>query len=166
VFDLDPDVGLSWDRVVEAAHTLRDRLEAGGLTGFLKATGGKGLHVVVPIEPSLSWEHAKAFSKGMADAMAQAEPTKYLATMTKQKRKGKLFIDYLRNGAGATSVCVFSTRARPGAPVAVPLAWSELDSNTNPGQFTLKNLEQRLAQLKRDPWEGFDQARAKLPGAR
>jgi bifunctional non-homologous end joining protein LigD len=163
VFDLDPDVGLGWDRVVEAAHTLRDQLQARGLTGFLKSTGGKGLHVVVPIEPSTSWDEAKAFSKRIADTLVQAEPAKYLATMTKQKRKGKLFIDYFRNGPGATSVCVFSTRARPGAPVAVPLAWSELESGFQPGQFNLKNVEQRLAQLKRDPWQDFDALRAKLP---
>jgi len=168
VFDLDPDVGLPWERIVEAAHAVRARLQAEGLSGFLKTTGGKGLHVVVPIEPRTSWDGAKAFSKRIADALVQAEPGKYLATMTKQKRKGKLFLDYFRNGPGATSVCVFSTRARPGAPVSVPIGWAELDSaelhsRMAAGLFNLNNLEQRLEQLKRDPWGDFDAARAPLP---
>jgi bifunctional non-homologous end joining protein LigD len=165
VFDLDPDVGLGWDRIAEAAQTLRARLQAEGLTGFLKSTGGKGLHVVVPLVPSSHWPEVKAFSKRFVDALVQAEPAKYVATMTKQKRQGKLFLDYLRNGPGATSVCAFSTRARPGAPVAVPLDWSELDSGVRPGSFNVKNLEQRLAALKQDPWEAFEAARAPLPAA-
>jgi bifunctional non-homologous end joining protein LigD len=163
VFDLDPDVGLPWQRVVEAAHALGERLENAGLTAFLKSTGGKGLHLVVPIEPNVPWEAAKAFCKQLADELVQAEPTKYLATMTKAKRKGKLFIDYFRNGAGATSVCAFSTRARPGAPVAAPITWQELDTGKQAPQFTLANLEQRLRALRSDPWAGFDDARAALP---
>ncbi|MEO8180289.1 MAG: DNA ligase D, partial [Deltaproteobacteria bacterium] len=158
VFDLDPDEGLAWQLIAEAAQTLRSRLQAEGLTGFLKSTGGKGLHVLVPMVPRSEWPEAKAFSKRVADAMVQAEPTKYLATMTKQKRKGKLFLDYLRNGPGATAVCAFSTRARPGAPVSLPLRWDELESETPPGPFNVKNLEQRLAALEQDPWAGFDEA--------
>jgi bifunctional non-homologous end joining protein LigD len=164
VFDLDPDEGLAWARVVEAAHALRERLQAKGLTAFLKWTGGKGLHLVTPIEPRTPWDEAKAFSKGIADALVKAEPARYIATMTKQKRKGKIFIDYFRNGPGATSVCVYSTRARPGAPVALPLAWEELQHGLKPGAFNLKNLEQHMAKLEQDPWQEFGAARAPLRG--
>jgi len=162
VFDLDPDEGLAWQRVVDAAHALRERLQAVGLTAFLKWTGGKGLHVVTPIEAKTPWDEAKAFSKGIADAFVKEEPARYIATMTKQKRKGKIFIDYLRNGPGATSVCVYSTRARPGAPVALPLAWEALERELKPGAFNVKNLEQHLAQRERDPWADFAAARAPL----
>jgi bifunctional non-homologous end joining protein LigD len=163
VFDLDPDEGLAWQRVVEAAHALRERLHAEGLTAFLKWTGGKGLHLVTPIEPSTPWPEAKAFSKRVADALVKDEPSRYIATMTKQKRKGKIFIDYFRNGPGATSVCVYSTRARPGAAVALPLAWEELEQRLKPGAFNVKNLAQHMAQLERDPWADFDAARVALP---
>lgn len=163
VFDLDPDEGLAWPRVAEAAHALRERLHGKGLTAFLKWTGGKGLHLVTPIEPSTPWDAAKAFSKRIADELVKAEPARYIATMTKQKRKGKIFIDYFRNGPGATSVCVYSTRARPGAPVALPLAWEELERRLKPGAFTVKNLQQHMARLERDPWGDFDAARVPLP---
>jgi bifunctional non-homologous end joining protein LigD len=165
VFDLDPDVGLPWERVVEAAQTLRTRLDAVGLTGFVKLTGGKGLHVVIPVEPSTPWDVAKQWSKQLADAMVNAEPDKYLATMTKQKRKGKLFLDYFRNGIGATAVCAFSTRARAGAPVSVTITWEELEDGIQANAFNVKNLPQRLDALRQDPWEGFDDARAPIPKA-
>ncbi|HEU4582990.1 MAG TPA: DNA ligase D [Polyangiaceae bacterium] len=163
VFDLDPDEGLAWQRVVEAAQALRERLEARGLTAFLKWTGGKGLHLVTPIEPRTPWDQAKAFSKRVADALVKEEPARYIATMTKQKRKGKIFIDYFRNGQGATAVCAYSTRARPGAPVALPLAWEELNQRLKPGAFNVQNLAQYLAQRERDPWAEFDDARVALP---
>lgn len=162
VFDLDPDEGLPWERVVEAAHTLRKHLEGLELTGFLKLTGGKGLHVV-PVTPTTKWDEAKQFSKQVADAMVKAEPAKYLATMTKLKRKGKLFIDYFRNGAGATAISVFSTRARPGAPVSVAITWDELESGMKPDGFNVKNLGRRLDGLEDDPWDGFESARAPIP---
>jgi bifunctional non-homologous end joining protein LigD len=162
VFDLDPDEGLGWERVQEAAQQLRERLEERGLTAFLRSTGGKGLHLVVPVQPKTPWDDAKAFTQRVAEQLVQAEPTKYVATMTKSKRKGKIFLDYLRNGRGATAVCSFSTRARPGAPVAVPLAWAELDQ-LRPGQYDVNNLQQRLEGLPQDPWRGFDDARARIP---
>lgn len=164
VFDLDPDVGLPWQRVVDAAHTLREHLEELGMTGFLKVTGGKGLHVVVPVEPTTPWAQAKQFTKSVADALVRAEPNKYLATMTKQKRKDKLFIDYFRNGAGATSITVFSTRARAQAPVAVPITWEELEAGVSPDQFNVTNIDARFATLEQDPWDGFDDARVAIPG--
>jgi bifunctional non-homologous end joining protein LigD len=161
VFDLDPDEGLPWERTIEAAHTLRERLDERGLTGFLRVTGGKGLHIVVPVTPTTPWDDAKRFTKGVADAMVRAEPTKYIATMTKQKRRGKIFLDYLRNGEGATAACSYSTRARPGAPVCVPIDWDELDGSLRPDQFNVRNLERRLNEHD-DPWASFDDARAPI----
>jgi bifunctional non-homologous end joining protein LigD len=162
VFDLDPDEGLPWERLVEAAHTLRERLDQHGLAGFLRVTGGKGLHIVTPVIPTTPWEVAKQFTKGVADAMVAAEPSKYLATMTKQKRKGKLFIDYFRNGRGATAVCSYSTRARAGAPLAVPIGWDELEHDVRSEPVTLKNFEARVSDFE-DPWSSFDDARAPIP---
>lgn len=163
VFDLDPDEGLPWLRVVEAARTLRERLERAGLTGFLKTTGGKGLHIVTPLVPHADWETAKQFSKALVEAMVKEEPAKYLAVMTKAKRANKIFLDYLRNGYGATAVCAFSSRARAGAPVSVPIEWDELDSDVRSASFDVKNIDQRLRSLKRDPWADFDDARVPLP---
>jgi bifunctional non-homologous end joining protein LigD len=159
VFDLDPDEGLPWERVVEAAHTLRARLDEHGLTGFVRLTGGKGLHIVVPVEPELHWDEAKEFSAGLARAMVAAEPSRYVATMTKQKRRGKLFIDYFRNGRGATAVASYSTRARPSAPIALPIGWSDLEQAARPEPPDVKSIAQRLRGY-RDPWAGFDDARA------
>jgi len=163
VFDLDPDEGLPWRHVLDAAHTLRDRLSGDGLTSFVRLTGGKGLHLVVPVEPRTRWDQAKAFCESTARAMVQAEPERYVATMTKQRRKGRLFIDYFRNGLGATAVCNYSTRARPGAPVAAPISWDELDASARPDRFTVQNIERRLASLDGDPWSTFDEARAPIP---
>lgn len=162
VFDLDPDEGLPWERVVEAALTLRERLEQHGLAGFLRVTGGKGLHIVTPVTPTTPWEAARRFTKQVADAMVQAEPSKYLATMTKQKRKGKLFIDYFRNGVGATAICSYSTRARTGAPLAVPIDWDELEHGVRPDHFTVQNFEAQVGSFV-DPWSSFDEARAPIP---
>jgi bifunctional non-homologous end joining protein LigD len=165
VFDIDPDEGLPWERVVEAAHALRTELERHSLATFVRLTGGKGLHLVVPVVPSLLWDEAKRFSKAVADALVAREPGKYLSTMSKSKRKGKIFLDYLRNGQGATAVCSYSTRARSGAPLAVPIEWDELDAGRlRSDSFNVLNIERRLVQLKRDPWEGFEKARARLPG--
>lgn len=161
VFDLDPDLGLPWQRVADAALTLRSHLESRGLTGFLRLTGGKGLHIVVPVLPVTPWPEAKELTKLVAEEMVRAEPEKYLATMTKQKRRGKIFIDYFRNGFGATAVASYSTRARAGAPVAVPIGWDELLDGVAPDQYTITNLEARLRTLS-DPWASFDDARAPL----
>jgi bifunctional non-homologous end joining protein LigD len=165
VFDLDPDVGLDWAEVTKTARKIRARLRDLGLTGFLKTTGGKGLHVVVPIEPMTPWDEAKQFSKSFVEAMVRAEPDKYLMTMTKQKRAGKIFLDYLRNGRGATAVCAFSSRAKPGAPVSLPVAWEELGPDLRSDQFDVQNVPERLAQLERDPWADFQAARAPIPQA-
>ena len=125
------------------------------LKSFLRTTGGKGLHVVMPLNPPGEWATVKAFAKGVADAMAAAEPQRFISTSTLKKRERKIFIDYLRNARGATAVASYSLRARPGAPVAFPLAWSELDGLKRGDAYTLKNVP-ALLKGRRDPWAGFD----------
>jgi bifunctional non-homologous end joining protein LigD len=164
VFDLDPDEALPWKRVAEAARSLKGDLEAAGLTPFLKTTGGKGLHLVVPVEPVTPWEEAKAFCKALVQQRSKAEPAKYLSVMNKEKRKGKIFLDYLRNGRGSTAVCAFSTRARPSAEVSAPIAWEELSDRERPA-FDVNTLPERLASLTEDPWAEFESARAPIPNA-
>jgi bifunctional non-homologous end joining protein LigD len=153
VFDLDPDPALDFSAVVEAAVLLRRTFEAAKLESFVKTTGGKGLHVCVPIVPDLDWTTIKEFSSRVAEGLAQNDPKRYVATATKAKRTGKIFIDYLRNARGATFIAPYSTRAREGATVAVPLEWDELTPKLRPDQFTLRNLEDRLRRLSRDPFE-------------
>src|SRR5262249_6632451 len=126
IFDLDPDPSVGWPQVVTAAREVKLVLEELGLTTFLKTTGGKGLHLVVPVQPRVNWVQAKELYKAVADLVVRAAPDHYIATMSKAARKGKIFVDYLRNGRGATAVATYSTRARPGAPVSVPISWGEL----------------------------------------
>lgn len=153
--DLDPDPAIEWPMVIEGAQLLRTLLEELELTSFVKTTGGKGLHVVVPLQRVHTWDEVKAFSKAIADHLAGAIPERFLATMSKQKRKGKIFIDYLRNDRGATAVAAYSTRARPLAPVSVPLAWDELSVDLRSDHFTLDNIAERLERLRRDPWKNY-----------
>ena len=155
VFDLDPGEGTTWKDVVDGARDLRDRLETTGLKTFLRTSGGKGLHVVVPIDRRTTWDDFKQFAKSVADAMTRDTPDRYIATMSKAKRRGKIFIDYLRNQRGATAIASYSTRRRSGAAVAVPIAWDELSAKTRPDMFNIKNLPKRLAKLKKDPWADF-----------
>ena len=146
--------------MIEAALEVRARLlSAFKLEGFVKTTGGKGLHVVVPLTPSVEWERAKALCKGVADAMAADSPHRYLAYMAKGARKGRVFVDYLRNGRGATAVAAYSTRARPGAAISAPLDWNELSEAVKSDHFRLSSIGRRLANLRRDPWEGFFELR-------
>ncbi|MGE5546145.1 MAG: DNA ligase D [Solirubrobacterales bacterium] len=163
VFDLDPDEGLGWERVVAGARAMRQRLEALGLATFVKTTGGKGLHVVVPLAPSAEWDEVKAFCKAAAEAMAGDEPGRYTANMAKARRKGRIFIDYLRNQRAATFIAPYSTRARPGAPVAVPVTWAELEGGIRSDYFTVETLFRRLRALKADPWADFAAAARPLP---
>ncbi len=165
VFDLDPDEGLGWERVVEGALRVRDRLAGLGLETFLKTTGGKGLHVVLPLTRRLEWDEVKAFTKAVSEDIAASEPDRYTSKLPKVRRQGKIFIDYLRNGRGATSIAAFSTRARPGAPVSAPLFWEELESDVRANTFNVRNLPQRLASLRADPWEGIYKVRQSITAA-
>lgn len=160
--DLDPAEGVAWTDIIAAARELKERIEAAGLAAFVKTSGGKGLHVVAPLAPKVGWAEAKAFAKALADGMSADQPEKYLATATKAKRTGKIFIDYLRNGRGNTAVAAYSTRARPGAAVSMPLGWEELTEEIGPAYFTVDNAPLRLESLKSDPWADFFTAAAPL----
>jgi len=155
VFDLDPDEGLEFDVLREAARHVKDLLAELGLTSFLRATGGKGLHVVAPLTPKAGWPEVKEFSRALADALVEQAPDRYTANPLKRSRTGKVFIDYLRNSRGNSAICNYSPRAKPGAPVAVPLRWKELARLENGAPYTVKTLPTRLSRLKGDPWEGF-----------
>ena len=154
-FDLDPAPELAWARVLEAARLVRDTLEEIGLRSFVKTTGGKGLHVVVPLKPHRNWDEVKAFSRAVAYHFAQSLPDRYTAKMTKSTRTGKIFIDYLRNGWEATAVAAYSTRSRTGAPVSTPLAWEELSEELRSDSFNVANIRERLTSLKQDPWAEY-----------
>ena len=162
VFDLDPGPGTGWSDVVAAAREVRARLAKLKLKSFVKTSGGKGLHVVLPIKPT-PWDEAKDFSHAIAISMERDAPGRYTATATKSKRNNRIFIDYLRNSREATAVAPYSTRARPGAPVSTPIDWSELGALKSAGQYTVNNLAQRLARLRKDPWAGIGRLRQKLP---
>jgi bifunctional non-homologous end joining protein LigD len=162
VFDLDPGDGIDWGKVVEAAYEVRDRLSNYKLEGFVKLSGGKGLHVMVPIAGS-DWETAKAFARQVAVAMATDAPQSYVAKTAKNLRKGRIFVDYLRNTREATTVAAYSTRARAGAPVSVPMSWQELGRTHSGNQYTVLNLQERLKRLSSDPWEGIARIKQMLP---
>ncbi len=166
IFDLDPDKGGDWSRVVEAAEEIRQRLDAMKLAPFVKTSGGKGLHVVVPLKPEADWTRVKDFSKSLAEDLSRDFPDRYTANMSKKARPGRIFIDYLRNGRGATAVSPYSTRARGKAPVAVPIAWEELSLGVRADQFRVDNLMNRLDHLKKDPWADFRKSARPLPKKR
>ncbi|MGO7987722.1 non-homologous end-joining DNA ligase [Rhizobium leguminosarum] len=160
--DLDPGEDVAWSAVISAALELKARLEARGLAAFVKTSGGKGLHVVTPLAPKAGWADVKDFAHSLAESMSADAPDKYLATATKAKRGGHIYIDYLRNGRGNTAVAAYSTRARSGAPVSMPLDWSELNEVSGPAAFTLGNVPQRLETQPRDPWGNFFDAAVPL----
>ncbi|MCF6118362.1 DNA ligase D [Mesorhizobium muleiense] len=162
IMDLDPGEGVSWQAVIEAAVETRDRLKDAGLVPFVKTSGGKGLHVVAPLKPKAEWPAVKGFTKAIADSMAADSPNRYVSTITKSKRRGKILVDYLRNQRGATAVASYSTRARPGAAVSMPLAWDELGPSVGPAYFTVENTPTRLASVSSDPWQDFRAAAAPI----
>jgi bifunctional non-homologous end joining protein LigD len=162
VFDLDPGEGVTWADIVKAARDVRDRLTSIKLESFVKLSGGKGLHVLVPIEGA-DWDTTKTFVQAFAMSMAADDPERYVAKMTKSIRGGKIFVDYLRNSLEQTSVAAFSTRARAGAPVSVPVTWQELGRTTGGNQYTVLNVMKRLHGLKQDPWQDIGRVRQRLP---
>jgi bifunctional non-homologous end joining protein LigD len=142
--------------VVAAARLTRKLLKDMGLESFLRTTGGKGLHVVVPLKPASDWDTVKTFAQGFASALAGSHPLDFVAVSTKRIRHRKIFIDYLRNGRGATAVASYSLRGRPGAPAAVPLRWEELGKLKSGAAFDIRSTPERLKRLRRDPWAGID----------
>jgi len=155
VFDLDPGPGLAWRDVIAAALLTRDVLDDAGLESFLKTSGGKGLHVVVPLAPRHDWDEVKAFSRAVAEKLAGDDPRRFTAKMAKRERGERIFIDYLRNSPGATTVAAYSVRARKGAPVSTPLHWDELGPRMKPGSYHAGNVARRLQGLHSDPWKAF-----------
>ena len=155
VLDLDPAPGLPWPRVVEAAEEARALLKDLGLVSFVKTTGGKGLHVVVPLRPEASWDALRAVGESIGAEMTRRAPDRYTINPLKAARRGRIFIDYLRNVRGATAVGAYSPRAKPGAPVSTPLAWAELSAKAKPEGFTVETVPKRLATLGKDPWAEF-----------
>jgi bifunctional non-homologous end joining protein LigD len=155
IFDLDPGPGVEWAALIEGAREVRQRLKDAGVESFVKTTGGKGLHVMANLKPSIGWDELKDFTHRVALAMEADAPAKYVSTMAKKARSGRIFIDYLRNARGATAVAAYSTRARPNAPVSAPIRWDELGPAMSPSRFTVANMGRRLSALKSDPWEGF-----------
>src|SRR3954467_5555937 len=166
IMDLDPGESVGWPEVIAAAIEVRDRLAALGLTSFAKTSGGKGLHVVVPLKPKADWPAVKAFTKAMAEAMAADSPGKFVATVTKSTRRGRSLVGYLRNSRGTTAVAPYSTRARPGAAVSMPLGWDELSPAIGPAYFTVANSPTRSANMGVDPWADFRRVAAPLPAAK
>lgn len=161
VFDLDPDEELAWHKVLEAAILVRERLNHLGLVSFVKTTGGKGLHVVAPLSRRDDWQTVKAFAKAVAEDLVKQYPTLFTAKLAKASRRGKIFIDYLRNGRGATAVVNYSTRAKQGAPVAVPLRWEEL-VGLERNKYHVDSVLERLASLTTDPWDGYSRLKQTL----
>ncbi|MGP1693308.1 MAG: non-homologous end-joining DNA ligase, partial [Giesbergeria sp.] len=160
-FDLDPGEGVPWERIQEGAELVRVLLRELGLPAFLKTSGGKGLHVVVPLKRLRDWDSTKAFSEAVVQHLARTIPQRFVAKSGPRNRVGKIFVDYLRNGRGATTVSAWSARARPGLGISVPVAWSELTSLTGGAHWNITNIEARL-RVGNAPWQGYDAAAVAL----
>jgi bifunctional non-homologous end joining protein LigD len=165
VFDLDPDPGLPWARVAEGARLVKALLDELGLASFLKTSGGKGLHIVVPLSRRHAWDDVTAFSQAVAEQLASTQPELFSAKMGEQNRVRKIFIDYMRNRRHASTVAPYSLRARPGLGVAVPIGWDELDSIGGAAEWTIRTLPARLDTLKSDPWQDYFGTRQNLTAA-
>jgi len=164
IFDLDPDEGLDFDDVRKAAVDLKQKLADLGLVSFPMLSGGKGIHVVVPLTPEAEWPEVTDFAHRFASALAGADPARYTATMSKTKRKGRIFIDWLRNQRGSTAILPYSVRARPGAPVAVPISWSEVADVKGGGHYTLEDCKTLLDRASGTLLQGWGVADQPLPG--
>jgi bifunctional non-homologous end joining protein LigD len=154
---------VAFAEVVLTAHEVRERLKAAGLASFCRTTGGKGLHVVAPVRPRADWDTTRAWCRAFAEAMAADHPEKFVSRLPKVERRGKILVDWLRNGLGSTAVASLSPRARPGATVATRLAWGEVMETLDPGTFTLHTVPQRLKKQRTDPWKGFDELDQTIP---
>lgn len=166
VFDLDPDAAVDFAEVRAAAAGLRERLEEVGLRSFAMATGGKGVHVVVPLTPTHDWDTLKDFAEAIARSFAEANPDRYLAKASKSARKGRIFIDYLRNSRGATAIAPFSSRAKPGAPIAWPVSWRQLKRLKDAQPATVATAAKQLKRRKKDPWAGYFDVEQVLPDSK
>jgi bifunctional non-homologous end joining protein LigD len=164
VFDLDPGEGVEWPRVQEAARLVRAFLQELGLNPFLKTSGGKGLHVVVPLKPKLDWDTVKDFSHAIVTHLAKTIPDRFSAKSGAKNRVGRIFIDYLRNGRGATTVAAWSARARPGLGISVPVRWDELPKLKSGSQWTVKTVHTRLDEGNA-PWADYDESATTLTSA-
>ncbi|MEX3962147.1 DNA ligase D [Paraburkholderia sp. EG286B] len=162
VFDLDPDPSLAWERMLEAAQLTRELLDALGLRAWCKTSGGRGLHVVVPLTRHAGWDEAKDFARAVASHMAATLPERFSAKMGPQNRKGRIFVDYLRNNRGASTAAAYAPRARPGLGVSVPVDWEELHALTSGDQWNVANVRERLDALRADPWSGYEKARQRI----
>lgn len=165
IFDLDPDPAVPFAEVIEGIKEIRERMHEFGLESFVKTTGGKGLHAVIPITRSYSWDTIKTFARAIAGSMQHDNPKRYIAKSSKKDRKGKIFVDYLRNDLTSTAITAFSARAREGAPVAMPIAWEDLKASFQPKAFTIETVPLRLQKRKPDPWEEFFKMKQKLSPA-
>jgi bifunctional non-homologous end joining protein LigD len=163
VWDLDPGPEISWKQTVAAARLLREVLKTLGLAAWVKTTGGQGLHVVAPIEPSHDWSRCLAFSRSVSEALVGTDPSLYTVTFSKSGRERKILIDYLRNNRTNTSICAYSPRSRAGAPVSVPIDWGELSAR--PERWTLVTVPRRLHRLRADPWAGYWRASQRISDA-
>jgi bifunctional non-homologous end joining protein LigD len=165
VIDLDPGPGVPWSRTVAAAFEVRALLEEVGLDSWVKTTGGKGLHVVVPVARHTPWDELKGFTRDLSETLDRRHPGAYVTKSTLAARKGKIFLDYLRNGRGATSIAAYCVRAKPSGAVSVPLRWSELTPRLDPDALTVERVRRRVARLRSDPWEGFLVSRQRITRA-
>ncbi len=165
IFDFDPDESLGWDKVVEAVDILRKLLETLGLRPFIKTTGGKGLHVVIPIQPTRAWDRAKAFCKAIAELLVRTFPDRFTSKITKSTREGRIFVDYLRNAENATAIAAYSVRAKANAPVAMPIAWEQLKDDLRFDHFNVRNVPGLLRHRRQDPWSDLDVVEQELTDA-
>jgi bifunctional non-homologous end joining protein LigD len=162
VLDLDPGQHVTWPQVIAAARELRRILTAAGLKSWIKTTGGRGLHIVLPIVPSLDWSECLEFARAIAGLMAEQDPFRYTTDFRKTGRDNKILIDYLRNNRTNTSICAFSVRAREGATVSMPITWADLEPSLRPDRFTVKSAAAYLARRRVDPWLDYSRSKQRL----